>query len=134
MTDVSLFESDFDNAPEQFGYADDAFGAARAAYADGKRIDVGGSQGGVLSLLLGGVDDRDIFNMSGGWDRSFTLDTEASTTLTFSYRLTQSANYESSEFSDVLVAIDGNLVGADGNDYVARIRGDGNGGGERSTG
>jgi len=134
MSNVALFESDFDTAPEQFGYADNAFGNAPAAYADGERIDIGGSQGGVLSLLLGGIDNSDVLNISGGWERSFTLDTEASTTLTFSYKLTQSANYESDEFSDVLVAIDGILIGTDGNDYVARIRGDGNGGGERSTG
>ena len=134
MSNVAVFESDFDTAREQFGYADSAFGSSPSPYAGGQRIDVGGSQGGVLSLLLGGVDDRDILNTSGGWQRSFTLDEGASVKLTFSYKLTQAANFESDEFSDVLVAINGDLVGSGSNDYVARIRGDGNGGSERSTG
>jgi hypothetical protein len=66
--------------------------------------------------------------MSGGWQRSFTLDSAAAVTLTFRYKLTQSPEYESDEFSEMLVRLDAQQPGTAGTDYVARILGNGNGG------
>jgi hypothetical protein len=50
------------------------------------------------------------------------------------YNLTQAANYESDEFSDALLTIDGRSVGTGGNSFLARVAGDGNGGSPRTTG
>ena len=48
--------------------------------------------------------------------------------LTFRIRLTQTPHYESDEWQDGLLSVDGRLVGANGADYLRRIAGDGNGG------
>ena len=47
---------------------------------------------------------------------------------------TQSSEYESDEYGQALFSLNGTLYGAAPNDYFARIAGDGNGGGNRSTG
>jgi cysteine-rich repeat protein len=74
--------------------------------------------------------------MSGGWQRSFSLPAAADVSLVFRYLLEQSPTYESDEISQLLVSIDGGLVGTMGNDYVVQLTGDGQGGvGQpRSTG
>ena len=132
---TTLFSADFDTDEEGFAYRDDAFrGTSAALYADGEREGTGGFSGGALQVTLGGVDNANILGMSGGWDRSFTLTEPQQVTLTFRYNLTQASNYENDEFSEVLVALDGVLKGTDGNDFVARITGNGNGGAARSTG
>jgi hypothetical protein len=82
---------------------------------------------------LGGINDDDILNMSGGWQRSFTLDAPTEVVLSFRYRLTQAPDYESDEYSQALVSVDGTLYGAGAVDYVAQVVGDGNGGSERTT-
>ena len=63
--------------------------------------------------------------MSGGWRRSFTLAAPASVTLSFRYRLTETAEYEEDEFSQALVSIDGILHGIAPNDYIAQVVGGG---------
>ena len=131
---TTLFSANFDTDEQGFTYRDNAFReTARPRYADGERTATDGFSGGGLRVTLGGVDDADILRMSGGWDRSFTLDEPQHVTLTFRFKLTQSADYENDEFSEVLVALDGALQGTNGNDFVARITGNGNGGGERTT-
>ncbi|MCG8524363.1 MAG: integrin alpha, partial [Pseudomonadales bacterium] len=104
-------------------------------YADGQRSATDGfGGGGALRVDLGGDDNSDVEGMSGGWQQSFTLTEETNVTLTFRYNLTQAAHYENDEFSQVLVSLNGGLIGSGGNDFIAQITGNGNGGGERSTG
>ena len=130
-----IFTTDFNTDENGFVYVDDTFrGTGEPDYADGVRVPAGGVSGGALQVLLGNVDDDDIDGMSGGWEREFTLTEPTFVTLRFSYNLTQSADYEADEFSEVLVALDGVLQGQNGNDFIARITGNGNGGGEQSTG
>ena len=130
-----IITADFNTDEDGFVYFDDTFrGTGEPDYADGVRVPAGGVSGGALQVLLGNVDDDDINGMSGGWEQEFTLTEPTFVKLTFSYNLTQSADYEADEFSEVLVALDGVLQGTDGNDFVARITGNGNGGGEQSTG
>ena len=71
--------------------------------------------------------------MSGGWRRSFSLATAQRVSVSLRYNLTQAANYESDEFSEMLFAIDGTLVGTCGVDVLARIVGNGNGGSVLTT-
>ena len=66
--------------------------------------------------------------MSGGWQTTFNVPENATGSLTFKYRMTMSANYESNEYSEVLVDLDGSLVGVGANDYILHVAGDGNGG------
>ncbi len=118
-----------------FAYQDDVFlSTNQPAYADGSVDLAGGFVGGGLRLDLGGLDNADILNMSGGWPRSFTLSEAATVTVSFRYLLTQASDYESDELSQMLVAIDGQLRGQSGNDFVAQVVGSGNGGTAQTTG
>ncbi len=63
--------------------------------------------------------------MSGGWHRSFTLGVPTAVTLSFRYRLTETAEYEADEFSQMLVSVDGVLHGISPNDYIAQVVGGG---------
>jgi hypothetical protein len=92
----------------------------------------GGVTGGALAVSIGGINDNDITNMSGGWRVSFNLASSAGVRISFAYKLTQTANYESNERSEVLVSLDGTLLGTNGR--VAQIVGNGNGGTIITTG
>ena len=107
----------------QIIYLDDAFGGSAGAYAT-ETIN-----GGVLSLELGGIDDSDVTDISGGFQQTFDLQEEREVTLSFQYTLTQAATYEADEYSEVLYKVDGGEAIA-----LARITGDGNNGGTQSTG
>ena len=88
-----------------FAYIDDPFSTSEPAYADGARVDDG------LQVVLGGVDDSDVFGISGGWTRSLVLEGAATVDLLVRYILSQTADYESSETSDVVIHVDGAAVG-----------------------
>lgn len=129
------FEWDFDGGRDGFAYRDDVFEfTSQPGYARGGYTSTGGYDGGGLRVRLGGRDNADITDMSGGWSKSFTLDEAQQVSLTFRYKLTQSSAYEADEYSEVRVALDGCDVSVNGQDYVARISGDGGGGSAISTG
>jgi prepilin-type N-terminal cleavage/methylation domain-containing protein len=132
--DTLLFAT-FNSSAESFAYADDLFrGTSQPNYASGAFVGGGGKTGGGIRVSLGGVDHNSITNMSGGWQRTFTLSHAAPVTLSVQYNLTQSEDYDSDEYSQTLVSIDGVLKGTSPSDYVAQITGDGNGGGQITTG
>ncbi len=125
----------FDLGAGAFTYADDTFrSTSEPAYADGAAGAGLGETGGGLQVTLGGVDNADILGMSGGWQTTINVTDTSTGTLTFRYNMTQTSTYESDEFSQVLVSVDGTLYGSGGNDYVAQITGDGNGGPALTTG
>ncbi|MBM4207740.1 MAG: hypothetical protein FJ190_06875 [Gammaproteobacteria bacterium] len=101
-------------------------------YATGARVITSGN--GQLRVVLGGRDNYVIWEMSGGWRRSFSLTAAKPVTVTFDYRLDQTPHYESDEYSDALLSIDGRIVGVNGGSFLSRIRGNGNGGAVISTG
>ena len=103
------FTADFDSDDEGFVYLDDTFGGTnRPIYADGQHILTGGFTGGALRVVLGNVDNVNVFNgMSGGWERSFTVDAAAEGTLTFRYNMSHLVRYDANEFTEVRVAVDG---------------------------
>ena len=126
--------ADFDLGTEGFEYMDDIFRGTNApVYASGALNDAGGNPGGALQITLGGIDNADIFGMSGGWQQSFQLAEACSVTLSFDYRLEQASDYESDENSQVLVSIDGILSGTSGTDFIAQLTGNGNGGPAMTT-
>jgi photosystem II stability/assembly factor-like uncharacterized protein len=132
---VAVIDAHFDTDSDGFTYADDAFrGTAQPAYASGARLATGGFTGGALQASLGGIDNTTIVNMSGGWSRSFDLPAAGRVQLSLRIRLTQTPEYESNEQSQVLVSLDGALVGTGLNDFVAQVAGDGNGGAPVTSG
>jgi glucose/arabinose dehydrogenase len=135
VVDANILEAHFDTGSDGFVYLDDAFrGTSRPGYASGLRSASEGFSGGGLKVTLGGIDDTTVLGMSGGWRRSFTLSSAGPVTLSFRYKLTQTSEYERDELSDVLVRVDAMHPGTGGNDYVARIAGNGNGGPALTTG
>jgi hypothetical protein len=130
----TLFESYFNSGVDGFLYVDDAFGTNQPLYARGEFLVSGGFSGGGVRVVLGGRDDADILNMSGGWRRSFTLTASSNVVVSFRYQLIQTANYEDDEFSLALFSVDGRTIGANGNSFLARLTGNGNGGAAQTTG
>ena len=133
---VVLVGSTFDAGPEGFVYHDDLFrDTSRPAYASGAYDPQGGYTGPGLAVTLGGIDGVDVTDgMSGGWQIGFQLETATPLTLDLRYELTQADNYESDEYSQALVSLDGVLVGNPPHDYLAQIVGNGTGGGAITTG
>ena len=118
------------NGTSGFTYIDDAFrNTNQPYYASGASV-----TGDILRVNLGGIDRNAINGMSGGWRRSFSLTSAANVKLSFRYKLTQTPNYESDEFSDAMLSIDGQTVGSGSADYIARITGNGNNGAIITTG
>ncbi|HUT48382.1 MAG TPA: Ig-like domain-containing protein, partial [Alphaproteobacteria bacterium] len=123
-----LIETGFDSDADGFSYADDTFrGTSEPGYADGAYGGSAGETGGGIQVDLGGIDGVDINGMSGGWSQTFNVPANATGTLTFSYRMTMSGEYESNEYGEVLAAIDGTLMGTGGTDYILHVDGDGGG-------
>ena len=126
----------FDTDVEGFVFSTDTFrGTSQPTYASGVWVAAGGFSGGGLRVSLGGLDDAGVTGMSGGWGRSFDVSSAGRLEMSFRFKLTQSADYESSEQSQVLVSVDGVLLGAVPIiDYAGMVAGDGNGGTPRSAG
>ncbi len=120
-----LLAAGFSGGADGFTYADDAFGTAAPAYADGRVAD------GSLQVTLGGVDTSTVEGMSGGWTRAFSLDAAADVTLSFRYNLTLAAGYEPDESAQVLASLDGRPLGGG---PLATLAGDGDAGAPISTG
>ena len=127
-TDTTVvLAADCDGGQGAFTYVDDAFnGTSAADYADGTfEVNGAADDSGALAVALGGIDNSNINGMSGAWEASFSLQQAGPVTLTFSYDLTMTSSYEADEFTQVLVAVDGETVGIDGKDYIAQLAGDG---------
>jgi VCBS repeat-containing protein len=120
-----VFSTNFNAGSDGFVYVDDAFFAtAQPLYASWQLPASGGPDGsGAAAITLGGVDGNDIVNMSGAWTKAFALSQAGSTSVTFDFKLDIASAYEPDEFTQVLVAIDGQLKGLNGNDYVAQLFG-----------
>ena len=126
---LSLSLTPLSNSPlAGFTYADDTFNnTSRPNNAIGELDPTGGFSGGALFGQVG----RRLNNnpsTSGGWQRTFTLDNPAITTVSFRYRLTFSDGYENDEYGEALFEIDGVRYGNDIENSLVRFRGDGNGG------
>jgi uncharacterized repeat protein (TIGR01451 family) len=133
---ATIFQAHFDTGSDGFTYVDNAFRSSRqAAYASGSRLATGGFSGGGLNVVLGAIDNNDILNMSGAWQRTFTLPAQRHARVSLRFKLTQSASYEADELSQALLAIDGRLVSyVAGRDFLTQVAGNGDGGSAVSTG
>ncbi len=117
-----LFVASFNNGSDGFSYQDDAFhGTNQPGYASGSYEASGGVNGGGLRVYLGGLNDNVINNMSGGWNRTFTLSNPKEVIVSFYCQLNQASEYESDEYSQALFSIDGVLYGLEDHDYLAQF-------------
>jgi len=132
---VTVISANFNAAADGFSYEDNTFrGTREPVYASSSRIPSGGFTGGALRISLGGVNASTVMRMSGGWRRTFTLSAPTAVTLSFRYNLNQGPDYESDEVSQFLASIDGVLLSDGPGDWVAQVRGNGNGGRDVTTG
>lgn len=125
----------FDAGADGFRYADDGFRFTKQPrYARGEHAMDEGQEPGALKVSLGGIDGRDVTGMSGGWTRTFTLEEAGAVTLSFQVKMTMTGDYERDEYADALLSVDGQRIGFGGRDHLLRLRGDGDGGPDVSTG
>ncbi len=110
-----LINTTFASGADGFSYMDDTFrGTTQPAYASGVH------SGGALQVSLGGVNATAITGMSGGWGRVFTLPIAGTVDVVLEYSMTAAQNYEDDECSQVLLSVDGMLLGGSG-DTVAEV-------------
>ncbi len=83
---------------------------------------------GSLNIAVGGVDNADISDMQGAWARACESDSAGPTTIRINGVLSQSPEYESNEFSQIALRVNGNET------VLATLTGDGNGGPTQTTG
>ncbi|MEM9717930.1 MAG: PKD domain-containing protein [Bacteroidota bacterium] len=127
----TIVNTGFDSNTGGFSYVDDVFANTNQPnYASGQRVTSGGRSGAALKVNVGGVDNSSIQNMSGGWRYTFSLSQPADVSLSFWYNMIHNEGYESDEYSQVLVSLNGTQQGG----TIAQLTGDGNGGGNQSTG
>jgi hypothetical protein len=126
-----IFDAGFNGSTDGFAFKANAFRNSNSnpKYATGQNT----SQ--YVVVKLGGLDDNDIYNITGGWQRSFNLSRASNVTIELKYQLEQTSEYEDDEYSHALCSVDGTLRGKNSTvDYLDQVRGDGNGGANRTTG
>lgn len=110
-------------------YVDDPFGTGQPAYADGQWL-----PDDTLRVTVGGGDDQTIVGMSGAWSLSFGVATPRRLVLSFRYNLTLQPDYESDEYTEAVVTLDGVRLGDRFPGAIDRLTGNGNGGKTQTTG
>lgn len=124
---VTLLTANFDTGADGFVYQNDAFGTSQPNYSSGAWAPSTGYGGtGGLQVSLGGVDANPISDMSGGWSITLNLPAdETGVTLSFRYKLDQSATYAYDGYTRMLVMVDAMQYGRGAKNYVDHIGGDG---------
>ncbi len=118
-----IIDASFDTDANGFTYADHIFrNADEPQYADGSYVAAGGFSGGGIKVQVGNYNSRNRPNMSGGWQKNFSLSGPTPLTLVFRYNI-NTAQIDSDEYTETLVSIDGVLKGVAPNDYIARLAG-----------
>ncbi|TDJ38602.1 MAG: DUF4347 domain-containing protein, partial [Gammaproteobacteria bacterium] len=123
---TTLMNATFDADAEGFTYADDTFSTANPAFA------AGGLTGGGLFVDLANASTGG--PVSGGWSDTFNLAQAETVTVSLQYRMIMSEMYESNEFGEIILEVDGVRYGADTNNSLVHRVGDGNGGAVDDTG
>ena len=118
----TLFSSKFKENSEGFVYQDNAFrNSTQGQYASGQYSI---NDDGYLDVTLGGIDNKAINGMSGGWIREFTLPYAADVIIKINFDLYMKNSYEEVEFAQALCSIDGGLIGHTSSlDYIGQIFG-----------
>jgi hypothetical protein len=88
----------------------------------------------VVFVRLGGIDDNDVYGISGGWSRSFLVAYPSNVTISIVFQLTVTRAFEYNEVSEVLCSLDGQIIMNGLVEYLARLSGDGDRPGIKTTG
>jgi len=115
---ITLLSSDFDTNLDGFSYSDGGFGGSDPTgtnYARGAFLGTDGNgANGSAEIILGGVNNNDINDISGTFSQSFIVSTAATnSTLTFSYRVEHTAlgtgtdDFDAGEDLEIYAALDG---------------------------
>ncbi|WP_411844892.1 carbohydrate-binding protein [Roseibacillus persicicus] len=88
---------------------------------------------GRLNVELGGVDTTTRSGMSGAWERTIQLTQQGTVVISPQWRLDASTTLDSDESSEVLVSLNSQLLGLNGNDYLIQNTGGGDSGYQTST-
>jgi DNA-binding sugar fermentation-stimulating protein len=115
----------FDIDTDGFVYSDDTFNTSLPAYADGTYEANSGYSGGAINVNLG--HGKTGGSTSGGWSRSFTLSEPSTVVASLRYRMLMADGYESDEYCEAILAIDGIRYGSDVNNSLVHLAGDGDG-------
>jgi len=119
---ITVFEADFEASMDGFSYRDDMFrNTSQPRYARGDR-DIAGDY---VFTIVGGIDNYRINGISGGFERNFTLSQSGRVRVNLKYRIEQRNGYETDEFVQALVSINGQLHGLNGRDYIQQLVGGG---------
>jgi VCBS repeat-containing protein len=119
-----------------FTYADDVFGTTLPNFAAGDHQPTGGFGGtGGLHVRLARPEGQGVNSppSSGGWSRTFSLPAAATVSLSTRFRLLFSGDYESNEYGQAVLTVDGTrygvpMPGGQPTPALAQFTGDGNGG------
>lgn len=124
---VTIFSANFNSGSDSFSYADNVFGGTGGTYVNGTRITTDGVNGnGALEVVFDGTNATVEGNMSGGFNRTFSVaDDVPDTTISFSYKVIRTGTYEVDEDFILYVEIDGIKHGLNGNDYIIQMESDG---------
>lgn len=117
---IDAFADNFSRGSGQFGYVKSQH---YPQYNTGKWV-----HPGALKIVLGGVDNYDVLNLSSAWRQNISLNYPTQVTVRFRYKLTQSAHYELDEYSATFLTVNNKKI------LLSRIDGNGNGGYARTTG
>ena len=125
---LDLFH-DFDSSTDGFSYTDDVFrGTSNPSRARGDRTSQHAVSGSSLRVEIGAlgqggtVDD----GMSGAWSKSFELSQADTVTISFQFRHIFTLNFEPDECAEVLFAVNGQLYGLSGEEYLQQFCGTSN--------
>ena len=80
----------------------------------------------VIFVTLGGIDNSDIDDISGGWSRVFQLARPNDITILISFQLQVSKTFATSEISEVLCSLDGDLLRNGSDEFLAQLSGNEN--------
>lgn len=118
-----------------FLYQDDVFeGSNDPDFSTGTYEAEGGFAGGALAVVTGGKGFFSFLNpeSSGGWRRTFSIDSPGVYPVTFRYRLFLAQEYEGDEFSQALFELDGTRYGDGPNNSLLQFTG--GAGGDQDSG
>lgn len=110
-----------------FSYSDDTFeGTNDAGSSDGSLNPTGGFSDGGITVTVGGKNFILGFlnpASSGGWTRTFTVDTAGSIPVSLRYRLMFDESYDNGDFGQALFELDGVRYGNSANNSLAELNG-----------
>ena len=111
--------ANFDSNEDGFKYAPDTFNnTAKPNFSTGSYET---TRTGTAFLGFSWVPAARVVSTSGGWSRNFSVDQDGMAQVTLSFRLLMDQGYETNEFGEVILEIDGIRHGNDVNNSLVHV-------------